>query len=132
VARLESNGALDTVFDPGRGADNTVYALALEPDGKVIIGGAFSMVNGYLRNGVARLNGDQPVARFAAAAMAPGGTVLTLHTTPGGVYVIEATGDFQKWTSISTNAASGYELIVNDPAAHGLDRRFYRARQVPH
>ena len=131
VARLEANGALDPVFDPGRGANNTVYSMALEPDGKVVIGGAFTMVNGFVRSGVARLNGDQPVVQFAAAGMAPAGPVLTLKTTPGGVYVIDATGDFQHWTSISTNTASGYELIVSDPAAHGLDRRFYRARQVP-
>jgi hypothetical protein len=63
--------------------------------------------------------------------MAAGGPRLILQTTPGGVYVIEATGNFQNWIAISTNTAAGYELIVQDPAAHGLDRRFYRARQVP-
>lgn len=131
VARLESGGALDTTFDPGRGANNTVYSMALEPDGKVVMGGAFTMVNGYVRHGVARLNGDQPPVQFAAAAMGQGGPLLTLRTTPGGVYVIEASRDFQSWTPIRTNAASGYELLFTDPGAHGLDRRFYRARQVP-
>jgi uncharacterized delta-60 repeat protein len=131
VARLESTGALDPVFDPGRGADNTVYSVALEPDGKVVIGGAFTMVNGFVRNGVARLNGDQPVARFVAASMGAGGPVLTLKTTPGGVYVIDASADLVNWLPLRTNTSSGYELIFTDSTAHGLDRRFYRSRQVP-
>jgi uncharacterized delta-60 repeat protein len=131
VARLESTGALDPVFDPGRGADNTVYSVALEPDGKVVIGGAFTMVNGFLRNGVARLNGDQPVVQFAAAGMGSGGPVFNLKTTPGGVYVIDATTDLVSWLPLSTNWASGYNLIFTDPSAHGLNQRFYRARRVP-
>ncbi|HEU0008861.1 MAG TPA: Calx-beta domain-containing protein [Verrucomicrobiae bacterium] len=131
VARLEASGALDSVFDPGRGADNTVYSVALEPDGKVVIGGAFMMVNGFLRNGVARLNGDQPVARFVAASMGATGPVLTLRTTPGGVYVIDASTNLVNWLPLKTNTTSGYELIFTDSTAHGLDWRFYRARQVP-
>jgi hypothetical protein len=89
------------------------------------------MVNGFVRNGVARLNGDQPVARFVAASMGAGGPVLTLKTTPGGVYVIDASADLVNWLPLRTNTSSGYELIFTDSTAHGLDRRFYRSRQVP-
>src|SRR6185503_13620776 len=108
VARLESAGAVDPVFDPGRGADNTVYSVALEPDGKVVIGGSFTMVNGFIRNGVARLNGDQPVVQFAAAGMGGTGPLFNLRTTPGGLYVIDATTDFVSWSALSTNRASSY------------------------
>ena len=89
------------------------------------------MVNGFLRNGVARLNGDQAVVQFAAAGLAAGGPLLTLQTTPGGVYVIEVTSDLIHWTPIQTNSASGYEMTITDPTAHGQGRRFYRACQVP-
>jgi uncharacterized delta-60 repeat protein len=41
-ARLNANGNLDTSFDPGVGADNTVFAIVLQPDGKVFIGGDFT------------------------------------------------------------------------------------------
>ena len=34
-----AGGDLDTTFDPGSGADNTVFTTALQPDGKVVIGG---------------------------------------------------------------------------------------------
>ena len=58
VARLNANGSLDTDFNPGSGADATVISAAIQGDGRVLIGGAFSNVNGTGRNGVARLNAD--------------------------------------------------------------------------
>jgi uncharacterized delta-60 repeat protein len=58
IARLNANGSLDTSFNPGTGANSTVWALALQPDGKVLLGGDFWTVNGTPRNGIARLNAD--------------------------------------------------------------------------
>jgi uncharacterized delta-60 repeat protein len=58
VARLLASGALDTTFDPLAGADLDVTALALQGDGKILIGGLFSNYRGVPRKGVARLNSD--------------------------------------------------------------------------
>jgi len=59
VARLNGNGTVDTLFDPGLGADNTVFAVASQAsDKKVLIAGAFTTVGVASRNGVARLNTD--------------------------------------------------------------------------
>lgn len=55
IARLNADGSLDLSFDPGLGADGDVYAVALQPDGKVLIGGAFTKVNGFSSAFVARL-----------------------------------------------------------------------------
>src|SRR5439155_16096878 len=49
-------GSLDSNFDPGSGADSLVRAVAAQPDGKVLIGGAFTNVNDIPRNFAARLN----------------------------------------------------------------------------
>ena len=56
IARLNADGSLDTTFDPGTGFDNTVYALALQPDGNVVVGGAFQSFNAYSRPGLTRLD----------------------------------------------------------------------------
>lgn len=48
-------GEVDISFFPGTGANNTVYASVLQPDGKVIIGGAFTEFDGVPRRGLARL-----------------------------------------------------------------------------
>jgi uncharacterized delta-60 repeat protein/uncharacterized repeat protein (TIGR01451 family) len=58
VARLRDNGSLDDMFDPKAGADNTIYALAVQADGKVLIGGAFTDIDFRSRNGIARLLRD--------------------------------------------------------------------------
>jgi uncharacterized delta-60 repeat protein len=58
VARLQSNGSLDTSFNPGNGADGNVLAVALQSDGKIVLGCAFGNVDGSSRPGIARLNAD--------------------------------------------------------------------------
>ena len=58
IARLNADGSLDTMFDPGSGASDHIRALALQPDGKVILAGQFASVNGVARLSVARLDAD--------------------------------------------------------------------------
>ena len=58
MARLNADGSLDSSFSPGTEADGTVRSIALQPDGKILIGGAFTNVNGTNRNHIARLNAD--------------------------------------------------------------------------
>src|SRR5204863_5922334 len=55
LARLNANGTLDASFDPGTGPNNTVRAIAVQPDGKILIGGDFSDINGQTRTFLARL-----------------------------------------------------------------------------
>jgi hypothetical protein len=61
--RLNADGTLDTSFNlggSGLGADGFVRAVALQPDGKVVIGGQFFSYNGDASapDKVMRLNGD--------------------------------------------------------------------------
>src|SRR5947207_3386773 len=51
-------GDLDPAFDAGSGIDYGVSAVAVQSDGKIIIGGSFSTVPGLTRNKIARLNTD--------------------------------------------------------------------------
>ncbi len=69
IARLDTNGKLDASFDVGSGLDlskgaagsASVVAIVEQPDGKLIIGGAFTSINGVPRSGVARLNSNGSV-----------------------------------------------------------------------
>jgi uncharacterized delta-60 repeat protein len=66
VLRLLPNGAADPSFAPSVyqmqgamvGYAREVQAMLLQPDGRVVVGGGFSVVNGTGRNRVARLQGD--------------------------------------------------------------------------
>ena len=57
IARLETDGRLDQTLNLNTvGAD--VSATAVQPDGKILIGGNFTSVLGVARNKIARLNTD--------------------------------------------------------------------------
>lgn len=59
IARINADGSLDETFDPGTGvAPISVHAIALQPDGRILIGGNFTSYNGTPRNQIARLNAD--------------------------------------------------------------------------
>jgi hypothetical protein len=58
VARINADGSLDTTFDVGAGPNSTVYGVAQQRDGKLIIVGDFTTVAGANRNRIARLNTD--------------------------------------------------------------------------
>ena len=61
IARVNADGTLDAGFDPS--PDNAVYSLAVQTDGKVLLGGSSTVLlpNGggvALRSSIARVNAD--------------------------------------------------------------------------
>jgi uncharacterized delta-60 repeat protein len=58
IARLNIDGTLDSTFNPGTGIDNYVYSTSIQNNGKIIIGGTFTLFNGITINRIARLNND--------------------------------------------------------------------------
>ena len=84
VARLNSNGSLDTSFqDPQTsGSDpfnNYVSSLALQPDGKILIGGIFVTVGGQFQNYLARLNADGSLDTSFSPQLGNSVTAITLQ-----------------------------------------------------
>lgn len=60
MARLNADGTLDTSFDPNV-SGTAVNCMALQPDGKILVGGGFSTVGGLSRGCLVRLNVDGSV-----------------------------------------------------------------------
>ncbi|MFZ1219637.1 MAG: hypothetical protein WAO00_10110, partial [Chthoniobacterales bacterium] len=60
IARLEIDGRLDQTLNPDvvGGSFDSVFATAVQADGKIVIGGNFRSVSGVARNFIARLNTD--------------------------------------------------------------------------
>ena len=61
IGRLNADGSIDATFDPG--TDGLVEALALQPDGKILVGGFFTRLGGGAtgtvpRRNLGRLNSD--------------------------------------------------------------------------
>jgi uncharacterized delta-60 repeat protein len=101
IARLNPDGSLDVTFNPGTGANGTVLAIALQPDGKILIGGGFTTCNGTARNYMARLNPDGiPDLTFNTGT---GGNfdVRTIALQPDGKIIIG--GIFTIWNGATRN-----------------------------
>lgn len=58
LVRLNPDGALDNTFSTGTGFNNDVYAVAVQPDGKIIVAGGFTEYNGQSALRVLRLLPD--------------------------------------------------------------------------
>ena len=58
IARLNSNGTIDNGFSVGTGFNDVVFSLAIQSDGKVLVGGQFTLYNSTTCNGIIRLNSD--------------------------------------------------------------------------
>ena len=135
IARLNLDGSLDTGFDSGRGPNDTVFSMVVQPNGKVVIGGAFNTVNGFSRNGIARLNGD-PSVTLAEMKLNPvqrvadGQVQVSFNSQPGASYLVEVSTDLRAWVSLGAPAALGPNIgVLTDPAA-GSGQRFYRVRRL--
>jgi uncharacterized delta-60 repeat protein len=85
MARLNTNGTLDGTFTTAnalaQGSSGFANAIGLQSNGQIIIGGSFDTIDGYSRNGIARLNMDGSVDTNFDAGIAAAGSVACLAVT---------------------------------------------------
>jgi len=99
IARLLANGSLDISFDPGTGPDNLVYDVQLTADGKVVLVGNFTAINGVSRNRVARLNADGSVDTTLDPGTGANALVEQAVLLPDGKFFIR--GNFSTYNGIA-------------------------------
>ncbi len=88
LARLHADGTLDPAFDApvGGGYVNEVDALAIQPDGKIVVGGYFTSLGGQPRTHLGRLHPDGTVdMSFTAAA---NNSVECILPQPDGKFLV--------------------------------------------
>src|SRR5579884_3750660 len=88
IARLNTDGSLDLTFNPGFGANATVWTTAVQPDGKVLVGGDFTAINDTNFNFIARLNSDGTLDTNFVPGIGPNGTVNTIALQADGKIII--------------------------------------------
>jgi uncharacterized delta-60 repeat protein len=57
----ETDGTRDASFNTGTGVNSNIQALAIQDDGKILLGGVFTSFNGTAANRIIRLNADGSV-----------------------------------------------------------------------
>lgn len=58
IVRLNANGSFDSSFNSGGGANNSIFCVTNQSDGKYLIGGAYGQYDNVSRKAFARLNGN--------------------------------------------------------------------------
>jgi uncharacterized delta-60 repeat protein len=88
LGRLYPDGSLDDHLNPGADDSGLVLAIAMQPDGKILVGGMFSTLGGFSCKGIARLMPDGSIdpgftcstginsQRVDALAVLPDGKIL--------------------------------------------------------
>ena len=77
-------GSVDPPFNPA--ANGSVYSAAVQPDGKIAIGGTFTTVGGVTRNRIARLNADGTLD--SAFNPDPNGLVFSIAVQADGKIIV--------------------------------------------
>jgi len=98
VARLNANGSLDPTFLPGTGPNSSVNALTVQADGRILIAGNFTSVNGAPRGRVARLHVDGTLDAGFAASTGANNYVKAITVVSGDKVFI--TGFFSSYNGV--------------------------------
>ncbi len=115
--RLNTNGSLDNAFNPGitQPLYPGVYSLALQTDGRIVVGGIFETLGGAARSGLGRVDSNGVVdATFNPGSNSP--WIYSLAVQPDGKTlaggVLSILGGQPR-----TNIA---RLMATDPAAESI------------
>lgn len=90
LVRYNPDGSLDLTFGGAQlpnGPNGQVRAIAVQPDGHIVVGGEFSMVGTFARRNVAKLNTDGTVVGPQTASTGVGGRINALTVTSTGAVV---------------------------------------------
>ena len=102
IARLNEDGSLDETFNPGLGANSSIYGINELEDGKIIIGGFFTSYNGISKNHIAKINQDGSLdTSFNPVFNENGANVIETKTLSNGKILV--TGNFNNVNGVTKN-----------------------------
>ena len=102
LCRLLPDGSKDPSFVLGTGFTGNVYCTLLQPDGKIIVGGAFTSFNGSTANRLIRLNPDgSRDASFDTSIAASSGIIYSVAMQADGSLIVG--GSFVNYNGVSAS-----------------------------
>ncbi len=125
VARFNNDGSIDESFGANSSlANNVVEAVAVQPDGRILLGGFFTTVNGMPRSGIARLLGDRPVLNTQAG---PSGEIILKWPAAYTNHVLQAAASVTStnWLVVTNPpVVLSHMCVVTNPITSG--NQFFR------
>jgi len=129
VARLTTAGALETAFAPLIQGGSIINSAVFAPDGKILIGGDFTLVNGVSVKGIARLNANGTLDTtfnvgegltgqtvysigFAGNSVVAGGNFNGINGRSANRFaILDGAGDFTSASPFGSGASSSVYAI---------------------
>jgi hypothetical protein len=132
IAWFTPEGHVDGCFDPGLGLGGfsvgTVRAIALQPDGRILIGGLFQGVDtAYGQFNLARLLPQNDCDSIRVYLKGGDQTFAAATFPPGRTNYLEMSNDLKIWQTVETNT-SPYIFYLNFSVSDA-PQAFFRARQ---
>lgn len=138
IVRLQSDGTVDSAFNPGNGVFNQNYpnpaiiCMARQTDGRTLIGGQFTKFNGTNINRIARLSSDTS-STILNLLNAQNYFGMYLQGTVSNAYRIEYASSLNSsnlWTPLfNVTLQTNPQFILDPNPASG--QKFYRAVALP-
>jgi uncharacterized delta-60 repeat protein len=101
LARLNSDGNIDTTFQIGSGFDGAVRSMAVQPDGRIVVVGYFKQFDGVNRNGIVRLNQDGGIDETFNPGGGADNPIQDVVIQEDGKIIIA--GDFTSFNGVAIN-----------------------------
>lgn len=110
------SGTLDGTFNVGTGVNGRLFAMAAQPDGKQVIGGAFTSYNGVARNRIARINRNGTLDAAFVVGSGVNGQVTAV--------AVDASGKVLIGGSFTTYNGTARQRLVRVNANGSIDATF--------
>ena len=102
IIRLNSDGSVDTSFDSGEEFNGHVISMAIQSDGKILVGGGFTSYNGTSANYIIRLNSDGSVdTSFVSGTGFNNGYIYSISIQSDGKILVG--GEFTNYNGTTAN-----------------------------
>ncbi len=112
IARINTDGTLDATFNPGTAFNNMTASLAIQPDGKILVGGNFTTFNGNTQRRIVRLNSDGTIDSSFDPGLGFNDVVRSIIVQPDGKILVG--GNFTTFNGVTHN----YVVRLNSDGTH--------------
>jgi len=126
ISRLNADGSIDPSFSTAATTDDRIYAMALDSQGRIVIGGEFRRVNGQTRNYIARLLPDGTLDASFNPPLGPNNNVDSLaidsqdRVVIGGIFTSVDGATRNRIARLNTNGSNDASFTPGSGSTGGV------------